>query len=122
MRDVDAAVGQAQRKRIGAGVFEESKSSAAAQPRRARHDVGVAVREHDRVAGPSRTEGPPGIVAQQLPWATAWYSITCSAPGISSGATSRDGGASAAQSRLPLTLKNTAPRRRMPRSTSDSVS
>ena len=29
---------------------------------------------------PSRTDGPPGIAAQQLPWATAWYSITCSAP------------------------------------------
>ena len=41
--------------------------------------------------------------AQQLPCATAWYSITCSTPRISSGAISRAGGASAAQSSLPLT-------------------
>jgi hypothetical protein len=51
----------------------------------------------------SCTEGPPGMPAQQLPCATAWYSITCSTPRISSGAISRAGGASAAQSSLPLT-------------------
>ena len=36
----------------------------------------------------SCTDGPPGIAAQQWPWASAWYSITCSTPRISSGASS----------------------------------
>ena len=68
------------------------------------------------------TDGPPGIDAQQWPWASAWYSITCSTPRISIGASWLAGGASAAHSLLPLTLKKTAPRRRTPRSTSERVS
>ncbi len=71
----------------------------------------------------SCTDGPPGIAGPAAALRRrAWYSITCSTPRISSGASSFAGGASAAQSLLPLTLKKTAPRRRTPRSTSDSVS
>jgi hypothetical protein len=60
--------------------------------------------------------------AQQLPRETAWYSMTCSTPGIRSGAISFDGGASAAHRLVPVMLKNTAPRRRTARRTSESVS
>lgn len=70
----------------------------------------------------SCTAASPRMPAQQLPAAIAWYSITCSTPGIRSGPISLAVGASAAQAPLPLTWKNTAPRSRTARSTSDSVS
>jgi len=85
--------------------------------------MGIAVREHHYIAARnSCTEGPSGMPAQQLPCATAWYSITVLDATHQQGRELPSGGASAAQSLLPLTKKNTAPHRRTPRSTSDSVS
>ncbi len=79
---------KAQRQPVNFRAGEPAQVGVAAHSRRTGHDVGIPVRKHHHVPGEQFTGGSPGMPAQQLPWATAWYSITCSTPRISSGAIS----------------------------------
>lgn len=68
------------------------------------------------------TGGSPTIPPQHSPEVTTWYSMTCSAPGSTSGRIARAGSVSAAHGALPSILKKIAPVSRTVRSTSETVS
>ena len=53
----------------------------------------------------SSTGSSPTMPPQQFPSVTRWYSSTCSTPGMTVGATSRAGSASAAKGALASTEK-----------------
>ncbi len=75
--------------------------------------------------GSSLTGGslsPLDRAAQQVPDRTTWYSMTCSAPGMTISASSAVGGATATHGAREVTSKKMAPVRRTVRSTSERIS
>jgi hypothetical protein len=66
--------------------------------------------------------GSPTSPPKQVPRVTMWYSSMCSTPGMSRGTSSRAFGASATHGAVASTRKNTAPRKRTARRTSDNAS